>query len=191
MEAQKLIVLSLGKMYASRQKRTGVNLHKNLLVSTVLVKARSQYVTDMERTEDDSKPEDDDEDDTAEDHVVPDQTPSFDMENTIVDLENTSQETVEEETDTTTTLTCARVCKRRLTSEEEEEYQTPPSKRQKNVESYLEPMQTEPVHISSLVNDFNHGFTGLLTSDLSCSTSVKGQSSFATSVSSALIALTV
>lgn len=191
MEAQKLIVLSLGKMYASRQKRTGVNLHKNLLVSTVLVKARSQYVTDMERTDEEIKPEED-EDDTADDHVVPDQTSSFDMENTIVDLERTSQEAVEEETDTTTTLTCARVSKRRHTSEEEEEIQTPPSKRQKNVnESFLEPMQTEPVHISSLVNDFNHGFTGLLTSDLSCSTSVKGQSSFATSVSSALIALTV
>jgi len=37
-ETQRLIALSLGKIAASRQKRGGINLHKNLLVASVLLK---------------------------------------------------------------------------------------------------------------------------------------------------------
>lgn len=43
-ETQRLIALSLGKIAASRQKRGGINLHKNLLVASVLHKARSAYM---------------------------------------------------------------------------------------------------------------------------------------------------
>lgn len=41
MEAQRIISLSLGKIAQSRGRRTGVDLHKNLLVSTVLHKAKN------------------------------------------------------------------------------------------------------------------------------------------------------
>ncbi|XP_014778649.1 putative uncharacterized protein DDB_G0277255 [Octopus bimaculoides] len=43
-EAQKLIALSLGKIAASRNQRGGINLHKNLLVASVLHRARSVYM---------------------------------------------------------------------------------------------------------------------------------------------------
>ena len=45
-EAQKLIALSIGKIAMSRQQRGGINLHKNLLVASVLHKARASYVMD-------------------------------------------------------------------------------------------------------------------------------------------------
>ena len=41
MEAQRIISLSLGKIAQSRGRRTGVDLHKNLLVSTVLHRAKN------------------------------------------------------------------------------------------------------------------------------------------------------
>ena len=40
-QAQRLIAMSLGKIAASRNQRGGANLHKSLLVSTVLHKART------------------------------------------------------------------------------------------------------------------------------------------------------
>lgn len=40
-QAQRLIAMSLGKIAASRSQRGGANLHKSLLVSTVLHKART------------------------------------------------------------------------------------------------------------------------------------------------------
>ena len=43
-EAQKLINISLGKIAASRAGRTGTSLHKNLLVASVLHKARFVYL---------------------------------------------------------------------------------------------------------------------------------------------------
>jgi len=43
-DAQRLITLSLGKIAASRGQRGGVNLHKSLLVSTILHKARNAYM---------------------------------------------------------------------------------------------------------------------------------------------------
>ncbi|XP_041368590.1 immediate early response gene 5-like protein [Gigantopelta aegis] len=43
-EAQRLIALSLGKISASRGQRGGINLHKNLLVASVLYKARTVYM---------------------------------------------------------------------------------------------------------------------------------------------------
>lgn len=42
-EAQRLITISLGKIAASRCQRSGINLHKNLLVSTVLNRARNVF----------------------------------------------------------------------------------------------------------------------------------------------------
>lgn len=49
-ETQRLIALSLGKIAASRQKRGGINLHKNLLVASVLHKARSAYMMENLQT---------------------------------------------------------------------------------------------------------------------------------------------
>lgn len=43
-EAQRLITVSLGKIAASRTQRGGINLHKNLLVASVLHKAKKIYV---------------------------------------------------------------------------------------------------------------------------------------------------
>lgn len=45
-EAQRLIAVSLGKIAMSRQQRGGINLHKNLLVASVLHKARTTYMMD-------------------------------------------------------------------------------------------------------------------------------------------------
>lgn len=44
METQRLISVSLGKIAQSRGQRGGINLHKNLLVATVLHKARNAYM---------------------------------------------------------------------------------------------------------------------------------------------------
>lgn len=43
-ESQRLIAVSLGKIAASRSQKGGINLHKNLLVATVLHKARTAYM---------------------------------------------------------------------------------------------------------------------------------------------------
>lgn len=43
-DSQRLIAVSLGKIAASRGQRGGINLHKNLLVATVLHKARTAYM---------------------------------------------------------------------------------------------------------------------------------------------------
>ncbi|KAK7488056.1 hypothetical protein BaRGS_00020647 [Batillaria attramentaria] len=43
-DSQRLIAVSLGKIAASRSQRGGINLHKNLLVATVLHKARTIYM---------------------------------------------------------------------------------------------------------------------------------------------------
>lgn len=43
-ESQRLIAVSLGKIAASRGQKGGINLHKNLLVATVLHKARTVYM---------------------------------------------------------------------------------------------------------------------------------------------------
>lgn len=44
METQRLISVSLGKIAQSRGQRGGINLHRNLLVATVLHKARTAYM---------------------------------------------------------------------------------------------------------------------------------------------------
>lgn len=49
-EAQRLIALSLGKIAMSRQQKGGINLHKNLLVASVLHKARTTYMMDNFQT---------------------------------------------------------------------------------------------------------------------------------------------
>ncbi|KAK2152003.1 hypothetical protein LSH36_342g01040 [Paralvinella palmiformis] len=43
-DAQRLIAMSLGKIAASRGQRGGISLHKNLLVATVLSKARTVFM---------------------------------------------------------------------------------------------------------------------------------------------------
>ncbi|KAL4219410.1 Immediate early response protein (IER) [Mactra antiquata] len=49
-DAQRLIAVSLGKIALSRQQRGGINLHKNLLVASVLHKARTTYMMDNFQT---------------------------------------------------------------------------------------------------------------------------------------------
>ena len=49
-DAQRLIALSLGKIAISRQQKGGINLHKNLLVASVLHKARTTYMMDNFQT---------------------------------------------------------------------------------------------------------------------------------------------
>ncbi|KAH3796264.1 immediate early response gene 5-like protein [Dreissena polymorpha] len=49
-DAQRLIAVSLGKIAVSRQQRCGINLHKNLLVASVLHKARTTYMMDNFQT---------------------------------------------------------------------------------------------------------------------------------------------
>lgn len=49
-EAQRLVSLSLGKIAASRSQRGGINLHKNLLVASVLHKARTAYMMENLQT---------------------------------------------------------------------------------------------------------------------------------------------
>ena len=48
-EAQQLVALSLGKIAASRATRSGINLHKSLLVSSVLYKARTAILMEKYR----------------------------------------------------------------------------------------------------------------------------------------------
>lgn len=43
-EAQRLITMSMGKIHAARSQRGGINLHKNLLVATVIHKAKTIYM---------------------------------------------------------------------------------------------------------------------------------------------------
>jgi len=43
-EAQRLIAVSLGKIASARGRRTGVDLHKNLLVSSVLQRAKNAFI---------------------------------------------------------------------------------------------------------------------------------------------------
>ncbi|ESO96090.1 hypothetical protein LOTGIDRAFT_116083, partial [Lottia gigantea] len=43
-EAQRLVAVSIGKIAASRSQRGGINLHKNLLVASVLHKARTSFM---------------------------------------------------------------------------------------------------------------------------------------------------
>jgi hypothetical protein len=45
-EAQRIIGLSLNKIVASRSRRGGISLHRNLLVASVLLKARDVYVSE-------------------------------------------------------------------------------------------------------------------------------------------------
>lgn len=48
-ESQRLISLSLGKIAQSRSQKGGINLHKNLLVATVLHKARTACMMEIQR----------------------------------------------------------------------------------------------------------------------------------------------
>ncbi|KAK6196400.1 hypothetical protein SNE40_001633 [Patella caerulea] len=43
-DAQRIVSLSIGKIASSRSQRGGINLHKNLLVASVLHKARTSYM---------------------------------------------------------------------------------------------------------------------------------------------------
>lgn len=44
MEAQRIVAVSLGKIAASRSTRSGIRLHKSLMVSTMLYKARTVVI---------------------------------------------------------------------------------------------------------------------------------------------------
>ena len=43
-EAERLIVMSLGKITYSRSRRCGINLRHNLLVANIMLKARTVYM---------------------------------------------------------------------------------------------------------------------------------------------------
>lgn len=55
MEAQHLFQVSLGKIVKSRNQRGGINLHKNLLVSQVLFKAKAVYMSESPGVMEDEK----------------------------------------------------------------------------------------------------------------------------------------
>uniref|UniRef100_A0A670I3H5 Immediate early response 5 n=1 Tax=Podarcis muralis TaxID=64176 RepID=A0A670I3H5_PODMU len=48
LEAQRIVSISLGKMYGARGQRGGVKLHRNLLVSLVLRSARQVYLSELD-----------------------------------------------------------------------------------------------------------------------------------------------
>ena len=45
-EAQRIMAASMNKIASSRNRRTGVDLHRDLLITTVLHKARNMFITD-------------------------------------------------------------------------------------------------------------------------------------------------
>ena len=55
-EAQRIMTLSLGKIVASRSRKGGISLHRNLLVASVLFKARDAYIKECGGHHGKSKP---------------------------------------------------------------------------------------------------------------------------------------
>jgi len=196
-EAQRLMMVSLGKIQGCRQQKGGLNLHKSLLVSKVLYRARSvclsetsptsspkkqveedQCVPDLEMQNEQSEkqrepdthvvdadvhvtqPEQDFDDDTQ------DKENSKPIDSNITANENISENVLGCKSDNSDNNRppAARCVKRRLT-EVEQAVESISPKKQKLEENDCshEPMQVE--QISSLVNRFSSGFTGLLATD--------------------------
>ena len=219
-EAQRLIAVSLGKISQSRSQRGGINLHKNLLVASVLYKARTVFIMENTRTTSQSDSESSDEESTtwdstdgehsegapasgtdrpdgeapivspaSLDQVVP-EFDDVDKENSFPD-DNDDAEVFESENsspDYPKLGNCQKCHKRRLT-DVDSEYTTHDSAGDNNVVSkkprlelaesqrdnqygHCEQEQStgpETVQITTLVNSFNSGFTGLLNTDSPCS----------------------
>lgn len=188
MEAQRLITLSLGKIAQSKAKRTGVNLHKNLLVSTVLHKAKNAFYMESYNTMKGSikvqepvinESFESDVEDVEEDDIIDSSEMEFELE---TDKENSpperdcseivsyeSQDSVVVKSDSTENESLSSMkscggCKRRRESSDNEECS--PSKMSKTGHSDYNCSQSSMDNnsqISSLVNTFNNGFTGLTT----------------------------
>jgi hypothetical protein len=209
-EAQRLMMVSIGKIQGCRQQRGGINLFKSLLVSKVLYHARSIALTESVsprrdyESEDQTVPELDisDENDceisSDLDHEVDHPSPLLqntcsngqdvssycDKENSAlyansdpvnypvnspedfscVDSDNSQNNWPD-------SSSCTGCVKRRRTEVEEAvDSITPSYKRQRTESGYddqchQDVMQVEPPQISTLVNSFSTGFTGLITSD--------------------------
>jgi len=189
-EAQRLMMMSLGKIQGCRQQRGGINLYKSLLVSKVLYRARSVVLSEhhsprreqqVEEEEDQRVPEVE----VPEPHVVP--SPESEMHEAEVECDFHDDEDKENSTPVSNAVSgkphnepvhtpedfqdkkdcqaAPRCTKRRLTEVEQAVESISPKKQKLEEYNYpeQEPMQVE--QISSLVSSFNSGFTGLLTSD--------------------------
>jgi len=222
-EAQRLIALSLGKISQSRQQRGGINLHKNLLVASVLYKARTVFIMENTRpSRSDSEESSSDEETTTVfdryekdssnqgapvsgtdyqdepdspaspelDQVVP-ECDDMDKENSYPDNDDTEVFDQENENSEYISISgnCKKCHKRRLTdvdSEYTSHASAPDSVASKKPRLELAESQRdnqcspceqeqsngpEAVHITTLVNSFSSGFTGLLntTDSTSCS----------------------
>ena len=189
-EAQRLMMMSLGKIQGCRNQRGGINLYKSLLVTKVLYRARSVALTEHASPKKEVEEEDQRVPEVvmSDAHVVPagddvtqqddDQCDFYseDKENSKpVDNSTPHNEPVDTPEDFTDNnkpsercQSPARCVKRRLT-EVEQAVESISPKRQKVEDNDTqnhpvhEPMQVE--QISSLVNRFSSGFTGLLASD--------------------------
>lgn len=205
-EAQRLMMMSLGKIQGCRHQRGGINLHKSLLVTKVLHKARNIAISETapaqneEDSEDQKVPEMDlidEEEQTSESLPEPvsshateasagkplldmakelthDNTDNHDKEN-VSPRNNVPQnypvhgpEDFVEQEGSNTNKSPSRCAKRRLTEVEAAVESITPKKQRKDgdYEEYAtEFMQVETTQISSLVNRFSSGFTGLLASE--------------------------
>ena len=206
-EAQRLMMMSLGKIQGCRHQRGGINLHKSLLVTKVLHKARTIAISEnvAAKKEEDSEDQRVPEMDVIEEEEQTSQTvsepvlnheekdasagnPQLDMtqELTHENSDNQNKENVcprntvpqnypvhgsedfSEQEERDSNKSCSRCVKRRLTEVEAAVESISPKKQRKDgdYEEYsTEPMQVETTQISSLVNRFSSGFTGLLASD--------------------------
>jgi len=185
-EAQRLMMVSLGKIQGCRQQKGGLNLYKSLLVTKVLYRARSVCLSETaspkkEVEEDQCVPDLEMESgpdthvvDVHEDHVTqPEQDfdDTQDKENakpvdnniTLNEQVKASENMLDNKQDNNRPQ-AARCVKRRLTEVEQAvDSITPKKQKLEESECQHEPMQVE--QISSLVNRFSSGFTGLLATE--------------------------
>ena len=207
-QAQHLVALSMNKIQSARGKKAGLNLHRSLLVSTVLFKAKTAIIMakynmkcDYQITADDTSDAEEYDDDSDDDQQVPDidtDSESYDTtdssEPDICDLDNkensapivastaewrennvlssSSNATGESNQD----IKCNKCVKRRLT-EVECAVESITNKRQctesdgvQSSESDRQAAAQEPMdcaQVSTLVDSFHCGFSGLLTENQS------------------------
>lgn len=185
-EAQRLMMVSLGKIQGCRQQKGGLNLYKSLLVTKVLYRARSVCLSETsspkkEVEEDQCVPdlEMENEPDThvvdVDDHVT---QPEQDFDDDTQDKENakpvdnniavneptSAPENIVDSKNESNRPQAARCVKRRLT-EVEQAVESISPKKQKLEESDCQPEPMQVEQISSLVNRFSSGFTGLLATE--------------------------
>lgn len=207
-EAQRLIAVSIGKIQTSRAQRGGPNLHKSLMVSAVLHKARTQIMMDNFQAMLQARRQNGDSPSAYSKPVAQQQPPvaatPTEIEATLPtqagqatcysenkeNEENTSSQQVSTRdcvytdckvlsentsgnklcSESTTTLESAEDCgkclKRRLTDAVSESFDNACKRAKCDSESDSNTSTHEPMdcsQISSLVNRFNTGLSGLLT----------------------------